>query len=319
MLDAREAEGLKQAINHGLGFIHSGGPGSFHGGSTQAALLGFTALAEVLPVELRNRDDLFISHSILGAIGDMQVHPPSQNIRLASGAPEGWEPATLEDHGLDGFNRVELIRESQPVMTILDQPLLVTGRFKSGRTLAFTGFTPEYVETHADWDNKAIFPYLLDQEFVSKPKARLYFSLFMKMIATVIGEAPATPYKELLEARSKPLFETLKDQPTATIQPAKAVHATIGGGSASGSLTVANGPRYARLVRIRAEWGVPDAHAPHVALYGDNYFDLMPGESREISLEFRLSGTAAEPVTGQLIVEGSNLEAVKVPITLDGK
>lgn len=204
-------------------------------------------------------------------------------------------------------------------MTILDQPLLVTGRFKSGRTLAFTGFTPEYVETHADWDNKAIFPYLLDQEFVSKPKARLYFSLFMKMIATVIGEAPATPYKELLEARSKPLFETLKDQPTATIQPAKAVHATIGGGSASGSLTVANGPRYARLVRIRAEWGVPDAHAPHVALYGDNYFDLMPGESREISLEFRLSGTAAEPVTGQLIVEGSNLEAVKVPITLDGK
>jgi uncharacterized membrane protein len=74
------------------------------------------------------------------------------------------------------------MRESQPVMTILDNPLLVTGRFKNGRTLAFTGFTPKYVETRASWDNKAIFPYLLDQEFVSNPKAQLYFSLFMKMI-----------------------------------------------------------------------------------------------------------------------------------------
>ena len=49
----------------------------------------------------------------------------------------------------------------------------------------------------------------------------------MKMIATVIGAAPGTRYKELLEARSKPLFETLKDQPTATLQAAMAVHATI--------------------------------------------------------------------------------------------
>jgi beta-mannosidase len=319
LLHTEEGEGLKQAIGQGVGFIHSGGPGSFHGGAMQAALLGFTPLAEVLPVKLRTRDDLFLSHSILGAIGDMQNHPPSQNIRLASGAPEGWEPATLNDHGLDGFNRVELIPESQPVMTILDSPLLVTGRFKNGRTLAFTGFTPEYVETRASWGNNAVFPYLLDQEFVSNPKSQLYFSIFMKMIATVIGETPANPYKELLEARSKPLFETLKDQPTATLQPAKAVHATISRGSASGSLTLSNGPRYARLVRVRAEWSVPDAHAPHVALYGDNYFDLMPGETREISLEFRLSKAAADFVSGQLIVEGRNLEALKVPITLGGK
>jgi hypothetical protein len=64
---------------------------------------------------------------------------------------------------------------------------------------------------------------------------------------------------------------------------------------------------------------VPEPHAPHVALYGDNYFDLMPGESREISLEFRLYRAAGGSVAGQLIVEGSNLEALKVPITLDGK
>ena len=201
-------------------------------------------------------------------------------------------------------------------MTILDQPLLVTGRFRSGDT-GLHGFYTRVLETRADWDSKAVFPYLLDQDFVSNPKARLYFSLFMKMIAAVIGEAPATPYKELLEARSKPLFETLKDQP-ATLQPAKAIHTTINGGSASGSLTVANGPRYARLVRIRAEWSVPDAHTPYVALYGDNYFDLMPREA-EVSLEFRLARASAEPVAGHLIVEGSNLVAVKVPITLGGK
>jgi beta-mannosidase len=316
LLHAEEAEGLKQAISEGVGFIHSGGPGSFHGGSMQAALLDFTPLAEALPVKLYSRDDLFLSPSILGAVGDMQIHPPSQNIRLASGAAEEWESATLNDHGLDGFNRVELMPESQAVMTIMDKPLLVTGRFKNGRTLAFTGFTPEYVETRASWNNNAIFPYLLDQEFVSNPKAKIYFSLFMKMIAKVTGEMPATPYKEILDARSKPLFETLKDQPTATLQPAKGVQATVSGSSARGSLTLLNGSHYARLVRIRAEWHVPDAHAPYAALYGDNYFDLMPEESRDISLEFCLPSAAEGLVSGHLTVEGTNLEALKVPITL---
>jgi hypothetical protein len=201
----------------------------------------------------------------------------------------------------------------------MDKPLLVTGRFKSGRTLAFTGFTPEYVEARASWNNNAIFPYLVDQEFVSNPRAKIYFSLFMKMIATVTGEKLATPYKELLDARSKPLFETLKDQPPATLQPTKAVHAAVSGSSARGSLTLLNGSHYARLVRIRAEWGGLDAHAPYAPLYGDNYFDLMPGESRDISLEFRLPRAAADLASGHLIVEGSNLEARKVPITLDGK
>ncbi len=49
MLDDAEMNGLKQAITQGMGFIHTGGPASFHGGFGWAACLDFTALSDVRP------------------------------------------------------------------------------------------------------------------------------------------------------------------------------------------------------------------------------------------------------------------------------
>jgi beta-mannosidase len=317
LLGAQESDGLKQAINQGVGFIHTGGPGSFHGGSIQAAILSFTSLAEVLPVELQNRDDLFLSQSILGAGGATPNHAPAQEIRLAPGADPEWSAADWDGYELDGFNCVRLKPDSQNVMTIMGKPLLVTGRYGQGRTVAFMGFTPEYVETQASWNGEIVFPYMLDQEFTSNPKTQVYFTLFMRMIAAATGQKPAVPYTDMLAARTTPLFETLKNQPAASLQLSKSVEARFAEGKAAASLSISNkSASYARLVRARAEWSSPENQAPFLVIYGDNYFDLMPGETKEITLDFRLSEAANQSARGRLIVEGSNVAQKEIPIAL---
>ncbi len=315
LLHAPEAEGMKQAISQGVGFIHTGGPGSFHGGSIQAALLEFTALAEVLPVELKNRDDLFMGESLLGAGGAANSHSPE--VQLAPGAGSEWAAADWTGYELDGFNRVRLKPDSKQALTIMGNPLLVTGRYGEGRTVAFMGFTPEYVETLASWNSEIVFPYMLDQEFAATPRTRAYFTLFMKMIVAATATQPSAPYTEILAARTKPLFETLKNQPKAALQLPGTLEGKIAGAKASVTFSTANkSGSYARLVRLRADWKSSENQAPFLAIYNDNYFDLLPGETKEITIEFRLPDAANQSAQGQLIVEGSNVARAEIPITL---
>ena len=58
LMDDEMADGLKQAVSQGVGFIHTGGPGSFHGGFGRAALIDVRSLAELLPVKLHDRNDV---------------------------------------------------------------------------------------------------------------------------------------------------------------------------------------------------------------------------------------------------------------------
>jgi len=273
-------------------------------------------LLESRPTRENARNDLFLAQPALEAIKAMQARPPIRDARLAPGASGEWDPAELNEHGVEGFNQVEVKADSEELMTISGNPLLVMGRYGEGRTAAFMGFTPDYVERRSEVDTQVVFPYLLDQEFFSDPKTRAYFALFMKILAAVTGEKPAISHPEILMARSKPLFQTLKEQPAAMLQPMKAVAATAKGRKASGTLTLSNGPAYARLVRMRVEWHAPELQVPYLVTYSDNYFDLLPAETREILLEFLLGEGANGFQQGNVIIAGSNLEQVQVPVML---
>jgi hypothetical protein len=223
----------------------------------------------------------------------------------------------LNQGGLPGFNRVGVKPGGAEVLSIMGQPLLVTGRYGQGRTVAFMGFTPEYAaERRSPWDPKIVSTCLLDQELASQPGTRIYFALFMRMIAAAVGESPAAPCDEILEARCKPLFETLQDQPATVLRLPPAVQLTASGGRARGSFGLSNGTGYARLVHVRAVWNAPEAQAPYLVMYSDNYFDLMPGETKELSLDLRLPAGMNKPVQGRLIVEGSNVAASEIPLAL---
>jgi hypothetical protein len=140
----------------------------------------------------------------------------------------------------------------------------------------------------------------------------------MRMLAAATGQQPVTPYEEVLAARVKPLFETLKDSPSAALRTPDALNAKASGGKASASLNVVNGQQYARLVRLRVEWNEPESQAPYLVMYSDNYFDLLPGESKTITLDLFMPPQVRKTIQGRVVMEASNAPAQEIPITISG-
>ena len=201
-------------------------------------------------------------------------------------------------------------------MTISGRPLLAIGQFGRGTTVAFTGFTPAYTEKKSSWDPKIALRYLIDQEFVDNPVTKSYFALFMRMIAAASGEKPATAFDEIVAERDKPLFEKLKDLPTATLAVPSLLVATATGKKASATLVVKNGSEYARLIRVRAEWKDRGGSPPYLVEYSDNFFDLLPGESKSLAMEMFLVEGHMGKISGTLVVEGPNIETKRIPVEL---
>ena len=156
---------------------------------------------------------------------------------------------------------------------------------------------------------------MLDQEFASNPRTGVYFTLFMRMIVAATGEKPSQRTEKFVRAHQTS-FRNVEGpaggRVRRQIQPVSAAKA---GNKAAGCSDPSNGSQYARLVRMRAEWSGPKEKAPYLVIYGDSYFDLMPREVREIPLEFVLPESSDGSVRGRLVIEGSNLAAVEVPVT----
>jgi len=209
--------------------------------------------------------------------------------------------------GVPGFNEVRLKQGSREMATILSRPLVAVSRHGEGRTVAFTGFTP----VHDLSQN----PYLLDQQFFEDPATEAYFELFALLIAEACGQAAATDCDRVLAMRREPLFETLKKLPLATLRAPEHLVASASGKDHQLRLTLLNGPNYARLIRVRAEW---DEGEPDVALYSDNYFDLLPQEIKSLEVAFRSGGERprGRSACGRLLIEGTNVRKGEVQIEL---
>ena len=312
VLDSSEAEGLKKAVEDGLGFIHTGGHGSFHGGFGEGACLDFTALADVLPVELQKRYDL-----ILGEADERTTmfssFSPLKEIRVSSETAGEWTDGELARFGVPGFNQTRIKTDGHAVITINSYPLVAVGRYGKGRTVAFTGFTPAYSELRADWDPKITYAYMVDQELYQKPVIRSYLYVFMELLAAAAGEKPRVAYGTLLEAREKPLFETLKDLPPAQLKVS--AHIEPSRADANLSLQFVNGGNYARLVRIRLDDSQEASQgSSYLILYEDNYFDLLPHETRTVNAKVLFRGGTPGTFAAKLIVSGTNIETVAEPI-----
>ncbi|HXW15444.1 MAG TPA: glycoside hydrolase family 2 protein, partial [Terriglobia bacterium] len=316
LMDDEMGNGLKQAVSQGVGFIHTGGPGSFHGGFGRAALIDVRSLGELLPVSLHSRNDVNYGQLYLPSGEVNQVFSPIKDVATVAPGAEGWRDFGLKEYGLPGFNDVDLKPSGRQVMTVSGRPLLVLGQFGKGTTVAFTGFTPAYTEKKSAWLDTIELEYLLDQEFLNDPVTKSYFALFMRMIATASGQKPAVGFDELLAARDKPLFESLKDLPTATVAVPSVLHITALGKRANTTLVVTNGSHYARLVRVRAEWEEGDGNSPYLVKYSDNFFDLLPGESKSVGVEMFLPAEHMRKLSGTLVVEGTNIASQRIPVEL---
>jgi hypothetical protein len=254
LMDDEKVDGIKQAASKGVGFIHSGGPGSFHGGFGRTALIDLRPLAEVSPETLRNRNDVNVGQ-FYRQTGDINLaFAPLKDIAITDPTNEGWSDFGLKEYGLPRFNDVQLKPGCQRVMSVCGRPLLVIGRFGDGTAVAFTGFTPAFTGRKSTWDPTIPVRYLVDQEFVTGPVSKAYFALLMRIIAVAGGEKAAPGYDDVLVQRDMPFFEMLKDLPIATLGFPSNLNVTVSGKRARATLKVTNGNEFARLVRVRAEW-----------------------------------------------------------------
>jgi hypothetical protein len=225
-----------------------------------------------------------------------------------------WSDGGLKAFGLTGFNNTRPKPGTSEVLSVQGHPLLVLGSYGRGRTAVFTGFTPAYTEQRADWDPKVIYPYLLDQELYRNPIVRSYSYVFMELLAAATGESPQIAYETLLSRRETPLFETLKDSPTASLELA-AGQIDMSGGEAEFSVRLSNGNRFARSVHVRAEWDGAPQDIPYLILFDDNYFDLMPNEKRTVHATLLFPSANPSHFSGKLIVRATNVEPISVRVS----
>ena len=301
LVDPAMGDGLAQAVRQGLGFVHSGGNAAYHGGEAVTACLDLTRIAELLPVNLRTADEDTVYPPY---VAGQPLPIAQQTIHQIKSVDPAWSEFGLNDYGLPGYNWVDQNPQGKVVLTIEGHPLVAVGQYGQGHTVAFTGFTPTWEAPGDDF---------LDEQFDNLPVTRAYFGIFGQVLAAATGAQPAVKISDLLAAREKPLFQTLKEQPATTMQTT-APAAGAAGNTATLSLSLKNGKNYARLVRLRIEWDGPN---PYMSLYADNYFDLLPGETKNVAVELAFPDKLAAPVHGRLIVAGSNLAQTEIPITVN--
>ncbi len=307
LLNQSEVEGLKAAIDSGAGFIHTGGRGSFHGGFGEGATLDLTGLDDILPVKLQDHYDLVLGQPDERAPASSQF-APIKDIRLAADAGATWNDGGLKETGLPGFNDTELKPDAKEILSIDGRPLLVTGRFGQGRTVAFTGFTPALGAADTEW--------VVDQKLYDAPINKAYFQIFMQLLVAATGEKPQATYSAILSQREEPLFEMLKDLPAAEVKTAATVSGEISPGHGRFSVQLTNNDRYARLIRVHAKWDGEPSDSPDLVLYGDNYFDLLPRETKTVEGELILPDANTTSISGTVTVEGVNVPATNIPVKL---
>jgi beta-mannosidase len=294
VLPAETAKALGEAVKAGTGFIHTGGESSFHGGLGRAALVEATALDAVLPVEISGRADLeYGAHGMDdGLQTENAIHEIATGKDAGGVSQEGLE--LLRRYGLVGFNRVTARPGSHTELSIVGEPLLVTGMYGAGKTVAFTGFTPVT-------DDYSALP--VDEYLIAEPRERAYFVLFADMLAAVMpGGHRRTA--NLLRAHEKPLFQTLKELPETEIAVTEAVPVAVEREVARCRVRLENRAGYAHLVHLRVEWAGDDPQ-PYLSELNDNDFELMPHESRDLELEWRNSKVGGR-AKGALIVKAAN-------------
>lgn len=53
-------------------------------------------------------------------------------------------------------------------------------------------------------------------------------------------------------------------------------------------------------------------------MYGDNYFDLFPDEKKRVPVELHTAQTLTGTIKGTLIVGGTNVHEIRIPVRLAG-
>lgn len=289
-----ELAAIADAVRAGVGFVHTGGQASFHGGDGRGAQLDGTALAPVLPVTMRPHE------------GVWDLVPPNRPDPAC--APLFALP--LDAMPSKGFSRTTAREEARVHWWIGDHPLLATGTCGLGRTAVFTGYLTKPLRGFPLEEDLGSEPLVDVEPHWARADIRAYgpywpgiLELGIGLLAWVTGHEDADP-RAIAEAHRQPLFERLATLPATRLEAAiEAWACEPGGGPGRGTVRVRNaGPVVARLVRgtVRSAGTLDDR-------FRDGFMDLLPGGS--VTLRFE---SAAGPGTESVTLSAQNAEPVIV-------
>jgi hypothetical protein len=161
------------------------------------------------------------------------------------------------------------------------------------------GFTPQGSMRLTD------SPVILDRVIRASSEARLMTTISAALLALASGEDPAASLAELLERRESPLYETLKGLP----QPAWPDITVSWISQSAGRVRIQNGAGYSLGLRLRLD-GPAMASGQAVALWNNQFFDLLPGEMVEADFSILSRGQQpGGPVA--LVAEGTASGTIK--------
>jgi hypothetical protein len=178
---------IVQAIRSGVTFVHTGSWGSFHGGGERAAALDLTPLAQLLPIDVQHENDLspITSYRTGAEINSPPPPSPSHQIAASDAAPPWLR--NVDFAGLaPGSYHLLIARPDATVLLRMDnQPLLVSGHYGQGLTLAYLGFSPEGSGSVRDQR-----PVIVDRAIRSSTEGRLFTIISASLLALASGQDP---------------------------------------------------------------------------------------------------------------------------------
>ena len=275
---------IAESVYAGVGFIHTGGQGSLHGGDGRGAMLDVTPLGKVLPVELGPHEAVWdyipdahdLLHDDLGRIFG------------------SFDPTM--------YHRTSPRAGSTVHASIGGHPLVVSGAWGAGKTVVVAaGFVPpirkfalEFVDPEAfqpPWERASL-----------RNHSRYWRGCLpaaLALLAHVRGLEPLFNVEEYADDLQMPLFERLARLPQTSLEVSLERVEVSPSGGVKGAVRIVNGgPVVARLVRgevVRAD----------VGRFLDGFVDLLPDE--DASLRFEAPGSSE---TFEVSVAGQNTETV---------
>jgi uncharacterized membrane protein len=279
---------IAEAAESGVTFVHTGSWGSFHGGGEGSAGLDFTPLAKVLPVAVQHENDVYPRTSFRAG-GEVNNPPASWpgKIRVSDSAPQWLRDVDFTELApVAGYHLLNARPDAQVLLRLDSYPLLVKSSYGQSLSLAYLGFSPlPPTPTRSDTVVRDHEPLIVDRAIGSSSDGRLFTISAASLLALPAQEEPAVRLSDLVESRATPLFETLKNMPPAPWPQASLSWTRSPENRLAARIQIRNGSAFLRGLRLRFEG--PDFLEGNVLpLWTNQFFDLLPGQEADCSVEF---------------------------------
>ena len=277
------SEIIVKAVEEGTTFIHTGSWSSFHGADIdRTAALDLTPLVDIIPVEIKAKNDVLATHNVSWVTDRRLLVDPSQEanpkdkITTTDIAPEWIKAIKFPDFEVDR-HILNAKPEAKVLLNINDQPLLVTGSYGKGNVIAYLGFSPEIAKDSV----------ILDRVLQTSAEHLLFANISASILALTANEEPTLSIEDLLNTRKKPLFESLKNTQTKEWPEITLKWIKSDDNIPRAQVTIQNGANFMRGLRVRLD-GPDFASGKALPLWSNQYFDLLPNETVECTIEIRM-------------------------------